>query len=53
MPFRSDKQRRYMFAAHPRIARRWVREARAKHQAITTRPKKKAGRTRQRSGKKR
>lgn len=25
MPFRSARQRRYMFARHPRIARRWAR----------------------------
>lgn len=24
MPFRSAKQRRFMFAKHPRIARRWA-----------------------------
>ena len=26
MPFRSKKQRAYMFAKHPRIARRWVKK---------------------------
>jgi hypothetical protein len=25
MPFKSARQRRYMFAKHPRIARRWAR----------------------------
>jgi len=25
MPFRSAKQRRFMFARHPKLARRWVR----------------------------
>lgn len=26
MPFRSEKQRKYMFAKHPDIALRWARE---------------------------
>ena len=26
MPFRSIKQRKYMFAKHPAIAKRWVKE---------------------------
>lgn len=26
MPFRSAKQRRYMYAKHPKIARRWARK---------------------------
>jgi len=26
MPFRSAKQRRYMFARHPRIAKRWAKK---------------------------
>ena len=26
MPFRSEKQRRYMWAKHPDIADRWARE---------------------------
>lgn len=30
MPFRSAKQRRYMFAKHPKIARRWARKYGAK-----------------------
>lgn len=25
MPFRSAKQRRYMFAKHPKIAKRWAK----------------------------
>lgn len=32
MPFRSDKQRRYMHAKHPEIADRWEKEAKAKGQ---------------------
>lgn len=30
MPFKSEKQRRYMHAKHPDIAKRWEREAKAK-----------------------
>lgn len=26
MPFKSDKQRRYLYAKHPDIAKRWSRE---------------------------
>ena len=26
MPFTSEKQRRFMFAEHPRIAKRWAHE---------------------------
>lgn len=26
MPFQSEKQRRYMYAQHPDIAKRWSRE---------------------------
>jgi hypothetical protein len=26
MPFRSEAQRRYMFARHPEIAKRWSKE---------------------------
>jgi hypothetical protein len=26
MPFRSAKQRRYMYAKHPKIARRWSKK---------------------------
>jgi hypothetical protein len=26
MPFRSEAQRRYMFARHPEIAKRWAKE---------------------------
>lgn len=36
MPFKSDKQRRFMFANHPTIARRWANEEK------TMAPKKKA-----------
>lgn len=36
MPFRSAKQRRFMYAKHPKIARRW-----AKKYGNKIRPKKK------------
>lgn len=26
MPFRSSRQRRYLFAKHPKIAKRWANE---------------------------
>lgn len=26
MPFKSEKQRRFMFSQHPEIARRWAKE---------------------------
>lgn len=29
MPFASEAQRRFMFAKHPKIARRWTREEKA------------------------
>lgn len=29
MPFKSEKQRRFMHAKHPKIAERWEREAKA------------------------
>lgn len=29
MPFRSEKQRRFMYAKHPDIAARWTKEAKA------------------------
>lgn len=30
MPFKSQRQRRYLHAKHPEIAARWEREAKAK-----------------------
>jgi hypothetical protein len=27
MPFKSEKQRKYMFANHPEIAKRWTKES--------------------------
>jgi hypothetical protein len=35
MPFESDKQRRFMYAKHPKIAARWTREAKAAGKAVT------------------
>lgn len=29
MPFKSEKQRRFMYAKHPSIAARWTKEAKA------------------------
>lgn len=33
MPYKSDKQRRYMHAKHPGIAKRWDAEAKGKGKA--------------------
>lgn len=33
MPYASDKQRRFMHAVHPMIAKRWDKEIRRKHKA--------------------
>lgn len=41
MPFKSKAQARFMFARHPGIARRWVRESGKKH-PIKGLPKRKA-----------
>lgn len=30
MPFESDKQRRYMHAKHPKVAKKWEAEAKRK-----------------------
>ena len=40
MPFKSEKQRKYMFKFHPEIAERWTKEYGSK-----VRPKKKARRS--------
>ena len=29
MPFKSEKQRRFMFSQHPKIAKRWASEGKA------------------------
>ena len=36
MPFRSEKQRRFMFAEHPRIAKRWSHENPDKDSGLPT-----------------
>jgi hypothetical protein len=41
MPFKSEKQRRFMWAKHPKIAQRWANEAKAKRKARKTKRKKK------------
>jgi hypothetical protein len=33
MPFKSEKQRRFMYAKHPEIAKRWKDEADKQHAA--------------------
>lgn len=42
MPFRSEKQRRFMWAKHPTIASRWAHEPGAKNKGLPMRAKKKA-----------
>lgn len=42
MPFKSKAQQRFMFARHPRIAKRWAREMKAGHQSIKSLPEKTA-----------
>jgi hypothetical protein len=40
MPFRSQKQRRFMFSQHPEIAKKWTAEQKAKGQpAVQPKPK--------------
>jgi hypothetical protein len=34
MPFRSAKQRRFLYARHPKIARRWASEAKRKKRRL-------------------
>ena len=43
MPFASEKQRRLMFAKHPRIAKRWTAEAKRKHQPVVRKRRKRRG----------
>jgi hypothetical protein len=40
MPFKSEKQRKWMHANKPTMAARWEREAKAKRQTKKTRKKK-------------
>lgn len=39
MPFKSQKQMRFMFAKHPKIAKRWVKEAKAKGTPVVKKKK--------------
>lgn len=41
MPFKSEKQRRYMWAKHPEIARRWAKKYGSKPLKERARRKKK------------
>ena len=41
MPFRSEKQRRFMHAKHPEIAERWEAEYGSTPRKVKKRPKKK------------
>jgi hypothetical protein len=36
MPFKSDAQRRFMYARHPEIAKRWSAEAKEQHLPLGT-----------------
>ncbi len=45
MPFRSVKQRKYMFAKHPEIAKKWVKKYGSK---IVPKKKVKQGKSRRR-----
>lgn len=41
MPFKSAKQRRFMFWKHPKIAKRWAKEEKAQKKGKTSDTKKK------------
>ena len=41
MPFKSEKQRKYMHSKHPKIAERWEREAKDKGKPAVKKDKKK------------
>lgn len=43
MPFKSDKQRRFMYAKHPGIAKRWTAEHKAVLMKLSAKRKKKRG----------
>lgn len=40
MPFKSQRQRRFMYAKHPKIAKRWTAEAKRKGQPVVKRKSK-------------
>jgi hypothetical protein len=42
MPFRSQKQRRFMHSQHPQIARRWENESKARGKRVAEKRKKKS-----------
>jgi hypothetical protein len=42
MPFRSKAQRRYLYARHPKVAKRWTAEARRKGQRAVQPKRRKA-----------
>ena len=42
MPFRSEKQRRYMWMKHPEIAQRWADEAKKSGKPTVQKKKKKS-----------
>lgn len=44
MPFRSEKQRRFMWSKHPEIAKRWASEAKGKKGRKARKKKKPDGR---------
>jgi hypothetical protein len=48
MPFRSEKQRRFLWATHPEIAKRWAHEGGGgkKRKPATAKRKKSSGRKR-------
>jgi hypothetical protein len=46
MPFKSDRQRKWMFKNEPSIAERWAREQKAKGQPIVIKKKKKKSKKR-------
>lgn len=41
MPFKSEKQRRYMWATHPELARKWEEEAKRQHKPAVQKKQKK------------
>lgn len=47
MPFKSEKQLKYLEATHPEIAKRWIEEAKKQHEPVV---KKQDGKWEQRQG---
>jgi hypothetical protein len=48
LPFTSEKQKRFMFAKHPDIAKRWVKEAKREGKPAVQKGKRKATRGKKR-----